>query len=173
MPVKNEIHLTSLSQSRGKQSKMFSKAANRAQNSQQVLRQQNGRLLCSTTTHSRSSTQASTNCWRPRDHSRIPCLPRGFRGSLISRIHDFVPFAGRNFCEFGFQILLLGTNFRGSYASFCPVFHVRHWYIQKWQPEVSYFLNMWFMYSLTNKRHRPGIATQSYIVRCVVGLEKT
>ena len=37
-----------------------------------------------------------------------------FRGSLISQIDDFVRFTGRNFRKFGFQILLLGTNFRAS-----------------------------------------------------------
>ena len=39
-------------------------------------------------------------------------------------VGDFVRFMGRNFCKVGFQILLLGTNFPGSQASFCPVFHI-------------------------------------------------
>ena len=63
------------------------------------------------------------SCNFPDVLSHIPC------GMKISRIADFLCFAGTNFREFGFQTLLLGTNFRGSWACSCPVFHVRYFYI--------------------------------------------
>ena len=49
-----------------------------------------------------------------------------FGGNLISRIADFLRFARTIFHEFEFQVLPLKTNFHGSWAGSCPVFHIRY-----------------------------------------------
>ena len=60
---------------------------------------------------------AGDNQWYPyifSSHLEDFRVAGKFRGSLISQIDNFVRSAGRNFRKFGFQILLLGTNFRAS-----------------------------------------------------------
>ena len=49
-----------------------------------------------------------------------------FGGNLISRIADFLRFARTIFHEFEFQVLPLKTNFHGSWAGSCPVFHIKY-----------------------------------------------
>lgn len=63
-------------------------------------------------------------------------MARNFRGISFRGLTIVCAFGGKNFS------LIWISDFTVVTASFCPVFNVLHWYIQKQQQGMSYFLNI-------------------------------